>query len=134
MRRKIYLLLIIIILTIEFCIVFVGDKKHKETKMNVNTIEFAGTIIHEQEEINIDESLNTDEVAEETIEDEEMEETIVYNDDIGIETDFEDTEVIDVEIIEESSAETTFDEDTFIDGHLKEYPAFRRKIRDFNYK
>ena len=88
MKRKIYLLLIIIILTIEFCIIFVGDKKHKETKMNVNTIEPAGTIIQEQEEINIDESLNTDEVAEETIEDEEMEKTVVYNDDTSIETDF----------------------------------------------
>ena len=132
MKRKIYLSLIIIILTIEFCIVFLGNKKHKESKMNVNTIESAGTIIQEQDEINIDESLNTDEVAEETIKDEEMEETVVYNDDISIETGFEDTEVIEVEIIEESLAETTYDENDFADGHLKEYPTFRRTI--WNYE
>lgn len=122
LKRKIYLLLIIMILSIELCIILIDENKPKETKIKVKTIEPAVQIIQEQDEI-IDLDIE-EEVIEESTEDEEIEETILYNDDIEIETNIENSEVIEDETTDNILVTTTLDESAFIDGHLKEYPAF----------
>lgn len=69
MKRKIYLLLIIIILTIEFVIVYFGNKEYKKLKTNVNTIELEGQIFQEQDKIINTENINAEKNDEETIAD-----------------------------------------------------------------
>lgn len=120
LKRKIYLLLIIMILSIELCIILIGEKKPKKTKIKVKTIEPTVQTIQEQDE-NMD--LHIEEVIEESTEDEKIEEPVLYNDDNKNESNVESSEAIE-ETTDNILVTTTLDESAFIDGHLKEYPAF----------
>ena len=130
-KRKIYcLILVIVILIFEFIEVFLGIGNRNKTKIKPEKIqtteineEIVNEIIEENEEIPEEKNL---EIVQEI-----TEENMNLSSEM---TNIDYIEVVEEQIDTQSYYNTYYDKNFFVDGHLKEYPMFRRRIWNFNYK
>ena len=131
-KRRIYLLLIIIILTIEFIIIYFGNVRNEQSKIKAKKSQTTGQVISKEIE-NIDivtndvennnVELDIDEISEDI---QENNESIIVSEEITNDYNVEDENIIEEqkEIVEINTLSSSYNEDAFIDGYLKEYPVF----------
>ena len=131
-KRRIYLLLIIILLTIEFIIIYFGNVRNEQSKIQAKKSQTTGQIIgNEIENMDIvtndvennNEELDIDETIAEL---QENDDNVIISEEITNDYNIEDENIIEEqeEIVEINTFSSSYNEDAFIEGHLKEYPAF----------
>ena len=128
-KRRKYLILIIVCLIIEIIIIYIGNVRDEKYKIKAEKSQTTGQIIGNEIE-NIDTAINDIdnntasaiiEEIEELDEDNNIiseEESNEYN--IEVENVIEEQE----EVIEINEFTSSYNEESFIDGHLKEYPEY----------
>ena len=138
----------IVFFMVEFVFVYFGDIKQEKVKINGDKLQTTGQMIEIKDEID-EEILNEiavqdynleileEDLGSELVVEEELNNEIFKEDNIQVIDENNNEGFIENEIVDNHDLfeiKSTYNENAFIDGHLKEYPMFRRKIWEFNYK